>query len=144
MGHSSVTWAAVNLVEVGSVNRAPPGDDDVADLASVAGLHIVDAEHLWDLLISDKLVANPLKRVLGFDHHLQESDFVSSVILWQILVELNVSSTDSNDNLILLDADNCLCGTNKENIAASLASNDWDSNIQSLYLMLNCSVKFNN
>lgn len=64
MGHSSVAGTAVDRVEVGSVHGAPPRDHDVAHLAGVAGLHVVDAEHLRDLLVPNQLVADPLKGVL--------------------------------------------------------------------------------
>jgi len=61
VGHPSVAGAAVNRVEVGSVHGAPPRDHDVPHLAGVAGLHVVDAQHLRDLLVSNQLVADPLE-----------------------------------------------------------------------------------
>ena len=64
VGHPSVAGTAVNRVEVGSAHGAPPRDHDVAHLAGVARLHVVHAEHLWDLLVPNQLVADPFKRVL--------------------------------------------------------------------------------
>jgi len=64
------------------------------------------------------------------------------VILWKILVELHVTSTNSHDNLILLDADNGLRGTNQEDVATGFGSDNWNSDIQSLYFVKNCSIKF--
>lgn len=64
------------------------------------------------------------------------------MILRDILVELHVTSTNSHNNLILLDADNGLCGTNQEDVATGFGSNYWNCHIQSLYFVKDCSIKF--
>jgi len=61
VGHLSVAGTAVNRVEIGSVHGAPPRDHDVPHLAGVARLHVVHAQHLRDLLVSNQLVADPFK-----------------------------------------------------------------------------------
>jgi len=57
------------------------------------------------------------------------------VVLRKILVELHVTSTNSNNNLILLDANNGLRGSDEENITTGFGSYDWDSDIQRLYFV---------
>ena len=51
------------------------------------------------------------------------------MILWKIVVELHVTSTNSHDNLILLDADNGLRGTDQEDVASGFGSDNWNSDI---------------
>ena len=57
------------------------------------------------------------------------------MVLRKILVELHVTSTNSNNNLILLDANNGLRGSDEENITTGFGSYDWDPDIQCLYFV---------
>lgn len=66
------------------------------------------------------------------------------MILRKIFIELNITTSHSDDNLIVFGADDGLGGSDEEHVAASLCSDDWDSYVQILNSVLDSLIELNN
>lgn len=83
---------------------------------------------LWNSLVINKGITNPLKRFLRLDHVIQELSLNQSVVIWDVLIEWNISSSYSNHHLVTSALDNLLGSSDQINL--SFHMNDWDCDIQ--------------
>jgi hypothetical protein len=75
-------------------------DDKVfsASLASVVEAILVRLRKL-DFFIIDQLFANPLERLLRFDHVYKECSFKESMVVGNIFVEFLITTSDSGHDV---------------------------------------------
>lgn len=83
---------------------------------------------LWNSLVVDEGITNPLKRFLGLDHVIQELSLDQSMVIWDVFIKWNISSSNSHHHLVTSTLDNLLSSSNQINL--SFYMNDWDGNIQ--------------
>jgi hypothetical protein len=82
---------------------------------------------LWNSLIINQGIANPFKRFLRFDHVNKKGSFEQSVVVWNVLIEWNISSSHSHHHLITSALNNLLGCSNK--IDLSFHVDDWNCDV---------------
>jgi len=93
---------------------------------SISLLEVVGIENVRNFLISHDGIADPLERLLRLNHVGKNGPFEESVIVWNVLVKLDVSSTDSDHELVALELDDLLRGSNQIHISLHMNNRNCD------------------
>lgn len=94
---------------------------------------------LWDLSVVNECIADPLERFLRLDHISQEGSLEGFVVFGDIVLELSISTSNVEDNVISLFLNNNLRDTDQINI--SLHMDDRDSDLMLMDSLLHLLLK---
>ena len=83
---------------------------------------------LWNSLVVDEGITDPLKRFLRLDHVIQKLSFDQSMVIWDVFIEWNISSSNSYHHLVTSALDNLLGSSDQINLPFHM--NDWNGDIQ--------------